>query len=221
MQKKVKLIIFDLDGTLADTIDAIREAVNDTLCRFGFPNVEREDVLAGINHGPRWLCRAMLPERFRADEEMVDRVLEYYHGAYAKTFDHTKETYDGIKETIAELKSRGYLLAVLSNKQDAYVRHLCASLFPENTFSAVSGSLPDLTKPDAALTLHLMKQAAPDLTPDECAFVGDSDVDIRTAENAKMLSVGVAWGYRGRDFLAQNRADIIIDRPAELLDIFC
>ena len=220
MKKKVKLIIFDLDGTLADTIDAIREAVNDTLCRFGFPEVERSDVLAGINHGPRWLCRAMLPEQFRDDEDMIDKVLKYYNGAYAKTFDHTKETYDGIKEAVAELKARGYLLAVLSNKQDAYVQQLCASLFPENTFAAVSGSLPSLTKPDAALTLHLVNQVSPELTPDDCAFVGDSDVDIRTAENAKMLSVGVAWGYRGRDFLTQNRADIIIDHPTELLDIF-
>ena len=77
-----------------------------------------------------------------------------------------------------------------------------------------------LTKPDASLTLQLMKQASPELAPDECAFVGDSDVDIRTAENAKMLSVGAAWGYRGRAFLEQNRAEIIIDHPSELLDVF-
>ncbi len=220
MRKKVKLIIFDLDGTLADTLYEIRDAVNKTLEYFNFPKVDYETVKRGINNGPRRLCAAMLPEDIASDEAFLDRFCDKYTEFYGEYYHKTDKIYDGITGAVAELALRGYKLAVLSNKQDAYVKHLIKKLFPNGEFCAAVGSLGELKKPDPELTLSLIKGIDPELLPESCAFVGDSDVDIKTAENAKILSVGAAWGYRGRDFLAQNRANIIIDHPSELLNIF-
>ena len=220
MLNKIKLIIFDLDGTLADTLWEIRDGINATLTAFGMSTVNYTTVKGGINNGPRKLCQAMLPEPQRNDEAFVDEFLARYNEEYGKVYMNTKKTYDGIRETVAELHRRGYRLAVLSNKQDSYVKALVANLFPDGEIEFALGSTGDLKKPDPALTLSLIKSVDPALTPRQCALVGDSDVDVLTARNAGAVSVGASWGYRGREFLERSHADIVIDHPEELTAVF-
>ena len=220
MLNKIKLIIFDLDGTLADTLWEIRDAMNAALGAYGLPTVNYSAVKRGINNGPRNLCLAMLPEDRRDDSAFVDEFLARYHEEYGKIYENTKKTYDGIHEAVEHLASRGYKLAVLSNKQDGYVKKMTAAFFPDGEFSAARGSDGVLKKPDPALTEELIRSVDPSLTPENCILVGDSDVDVKTAHNAGMLCIGASWGYRGRDLLEENHADIVIDNPEELTSIF-
>ena len=220
MLNKIKLIIFDLDGTLADTLWEIRDAMNAALGAYGLPTVNYSAVKRGINNGPRNLCLALLPESHSKDEAFVDEFLARYHEEYGKIYEKTKKTYDGIADAVRCLAARGYKLAVLSNKQDEYVKKMTAGFFPGGEFSAARGSDGVLKKPDPALTFELIHSIDPELTPECCVLVGDSDVDVKTAHNAGMICVGASWGYRGRDVLEENHADIVIDSPEELTAVF-
>ena len=222
MFSNIKAIIFDLDGTLADTIWQIREGANDARAEVGLSPVSYEDIKKGINAGVRQLVVTSIIDPARADDEAhIDDMQRRYLAAYGRVFDRTDKPYDGISEVVSCLKDKGYKLAVLSNKPDEFVRVLASKLFPENTFVTAKGPTENgPRKPDPALTLAVMHDIDPTLTPRECVFVGDSNVDIETAKNAGMYSVGVSWGYRGREFLKKYSPDEIIDAPHELLDLF-
>lgn len=213
---KKRLLIFDLDGTIADTIWSIREGVNLALEKYGFAKRGYEDIRRAIGNGAYELIRQSLPCEMRGDGELVMRVLADYDVLYADTCFHIDGCYAGMKEAITLLSERGYSLAVLSNKQDAYVRKIVAHLFPEGEIDLARGQTELPRKPDPTVPLMIAEQF--DVTPDECAFIGDSEVDVLTAKNAGMLSVAVSWGYRPRELLTD--ADIIIDTPQELASIF-
>ena len=214
--KRIKLLILDLDGTLADTIESIREGVNIAMHKHGYPERSYEQVRCAIGTGARELIRLSLPED--ASAELVDRVFRDYHTAYGETYAHCTECYEGIPESLLELKQRGYTLAVLSNKQDVYVKELVKILLPEGLIVSAAGQTDLPKKPDP--TVPLMIARALGFAPDEVAFVGDSEVDVLTGKNAGMLTVGCSWGYRDRAVLIESQADFVLDRPTELLEIF-
>lgn len=215
----IKAILFDLDGTLANTISALQHGINLTMRALGYPESTAEDVLAHINHGARQLIRLSLPEELQSDEDKVTEALALYNRMYEKTYMETDTTYEGIPEVITELNARGYKLAVLSNKQDEFVVRLCEQLLPEGSYVVARGqregvpTKPDPTAPRAVATLLGVE-------PSECAFVGDTHVDVMTAKNAGMMSVAVSWGYRPREVLEKAGAEVIVDRVPELLGVF-
>ena len=215
----LKAIIFDFDGTIADTISAIREGVNLTMEKYGYPQHTDSDVLTFINNGARMLIRRAMPEALRDDEELVTRVLADFDRLYGEVYHHTDRAYDGVVEAIRELHDRlGLKIAVLSNKQDAFVKRLCRQILPENCCEAaigVGGGSP--TKPDPRLTQSVLDALR--VTPEECLLVGDSDVDILTAKNAGLAHIGVSWGFRDECFLRDRGATLIAHTPAELLGI--
>lgn len=215
----IKAILFDLDGTLANTISALQHGINLTMRALGYPESTEEDVLAHINNGARQLIRLSLPEALQSDEEKVTEALALYNKMYEKTYMETDTTYDGIPEVLTELNARGYKVAVLSNKQDPFVVRLCEQLLPEGSYVIARGQREGVpTKPDPTAPLELADLLG--AAPSECAFVGDSNVDILTAKNAGMLAVGVSWGYRPREVLEETGADVIVDLVPELLDVF-
>lgn len=215
----IKAIIFDLDGTLADTIGSIRTAVNMAMRHYGFHEHDYEAVRRAIGNGARMLIRRLVPSDVAADESRVTEILNYYNACYAETYTEADTCYEGMKNAVLELHRRGYKLAVLSNKPDVYTVALTKILFPEGVMTIAQGQLDSVpTKPDPTAPLDIAARMG--VTADECAFVGDSEVDILTAKNAKMYSVGCAWGYRPREVLVETGADIIIDRPTQILDIF-
>ena len=215
----IKAIIFDLDGTLADTIGSIRTAVNIAMRHYGFHEHDYEAVRRAIGNGARMLIRRLVPSDVAADESRVTEILNYYNACYAETYTEADTCYKGMKNAVLELHRRGYKLAVLSNKPDVYTVALTKILFPEGVMTIAQGQLDSVpTKPDPTAPLDIAARLG--VTADECAFVGDSEVDILTAKNAKMYSVGCAWGYRPREVLVETGANIIIDRPTQILDIF-
>ena len=222
MFKNKKAVIFDFDGTLADTLYAIQDACNLTRAKLGLSPVTYEDVRLGINNGARNLVKAtVVPPESKTDEEYIDRAFELYNEAFFETYLNTDTPYDGIFEAVRELHARGYKLAVLSNKTDIFVKNLVKSIFGTELFPVAKGpSSQKIIKPDKRLTLETLAELDPTLTPEDCVLIGDSDVDIATAKNAGMASIGAAWGYRGRALLEQNGADTVIDSPFEIIGLF-
>lgn len=221
MLKGIKAIIFDFDGTVADTIPAIREAINASCAEIGKEPLSYEEVIAGINRGSRHLVKACLADTDRLDDEKyVDGLFDIYSKNYRKCYTNTKEPYAHIREALEALKSRGYRLAVLSNKPDIFLHTLTESVFGSELFEAIQGATKELAKPDSRLTFELLRQLDPDILPTECAVVGDSDIDILTAKEAGMTPVSVAWGYRSVEFLREHGAEIVINDPLELITLF-
>lgn len=213
----IKLIIFDLDGTLADTLDDIGDAVNSMLSELSFPTLTRRDMLANINRGARELIRRSLPEGARNDEELITRALLVYERCYALCYCKRTYLYQGIHDALSALSEKGIPLAVLSNKQDEFVRNIISTLLPDIPFSCVMGQgrFPTKPSPDAVSYITSLVGAA----PDETAFVGDSHIDMLTAKNSGSHAVGVTWGYRSREVLTENGAELLIDKADDLLKI--
>ena len=211
----LRAILFDFDGTLADTIPAIREGINLTMRLYGYPEHTEDEVRTFINFGARELVRRAMPRTLQSDEALVDRVLADYDRLYGGVCLHTNRCYDGMRELVCRLNEAGLKIGVLSNKQDHYVKALCKNVLSPNTYGAAQGVLLGKpAKPDPYLT-HLVTEAL-GVDPSECIMVGDSDVDVKTARNAGMLHVGVSWGYRDEAFLREAGADQIAHTPEEL-----
>ena len=215
---KIKLLIFDLDGTIADTIWSIREGVNMTLESYGMPTRSYDEIRMAIGNGARELIRRSVPEENACDTELVDKVFYDYNKNYGLTYTHIDGCYEGMREAMRTLKSRGYTLAVLSNKQDLYVKKIVELLFTDGIVSFAMGQTELPKKPDPTVPLMIARDLG--FAPEQTAFIGDSEVDVLTGINAKMMTVGCAWGYRGREVLEDAGADIVIDRASELENIF-
>ena len=215
---KKKLLIFDLDGTIADTVYSIRDGVNLTMQKYGFPDRSYDEIKRFIGNGARELIYLSMPEDKREDSALFERVLADYDAFYGQTYDRVEACYDGMEHALRTLKVRGYTLAVLSNKQDEYVKKIMAYLFEKDFFIDTRGQTELPRKPDP--TVPLMIASAAGVAAEDCAFIGDSDVDVLTGKNAGMATVACSWGYRPRELLLERGADFLIDAPCELLDIF-
>ena len=212
----IRAIVFDFDGTLADTIPAIREGLNATMRHFGFPEHSLEAVRSFINFGARELVRSALPTEKQTDAAFVEEALEIYEGFYGKTYLHTRETYAGLSELVRELHDlHGMKIGVLSNKEHLFVCNLVEQVLDAGICEAVQGNIPDKpAKPDPYLSRRVAEALG--VATEECIMVGDSDVDIRTAKNAGMIPVSVSWGYRDADFLRERGAEYIVTTAEEL-----
>ena len=184
----IKAVIFDLDGTLCDTMEDLLTAMNAMLRSFGWPERTRGELLRFINRGARAFVADSMPEGSHSspDDEIVSRALKVYNDCYAACCGDKTVPYEGIKETLIGL-SKKYALGVLSNKQEPFVR-----LIIDRCLSELGAE------------------------PSECVFVGDSDVDMRTGNNAGMISLGVLWGYRDRATLEGAGAAALCEKPADL-----
>ncbi len=219
MRSYIKALVFDLDGTLADTIPAITEAVNMTLSYLGFPTHTKEEVKSFIGKGPRHLIKKSLPQDLvDSDPSIIDTALALYDKMYAKTYLDTDELYDGMEEAILEL-SKYYKIAVLSNKQDEYVKKLIKQLLPEGICEIARGTIQGIpAKPDPTTALEIAKELG--VPPYECILIGDSDIDIKTAKNAEFEILSVSWGYASKSKLINNGAIEIVNNPNELVEYF-
>ncbi len=208
--------IFDLDGTLCDTIGDLRTAMNEMLRQCGLPEVSREVVLSSINTGAREFVRGCLPTALQNDEHMLDRCLAIYKECYLRHYLDSTYAYAGMNELIAELSAAGMKLGVLSNKQDVMTKAIVKALYGYTGFDerAVWGQAFLPHKPDPSAAIYIAGTFC--LKPGEIAFIGDSNVDMQTANNAGMHSIGVTWGYRPADVLLAAGAKTLCSTPAEL-----
>lgn len=208
----IKTVIFDLDGTLLDTLKDLQESVNHTLAHYEYPLRTLDEVRNFVGNGVRVLLTRAFPAG--TSDAMIEEALVIFREHYSvHMYDHTC-LYDGIETMLFDLKEAGYRLAIVSNKMDSAVKDLAASFF-NGTIDLAIGAPKEHKKPDPYTVLKVMKNFS--CTPEECIYVGDSEVDIQTARNASLRCVGVAWGFRGHDFLKEHGTDFIIDHPSELL----
>lgn len=209
------LIIFDLDGTLLNTIDDLGHACNHALTQSGFPTHAIEDYPSLVGNGVKNLIRRSLPENERT-EENVERVYTAFIPYYdAHNADYTRP-YDGVMELLQTLKKRGHTLAVASNKYQAATEKIVNQLFP-GIFEVVLGEREGIArKPDPQIVYDIFQ--ATRTTPNALAtlYVGDSLVDMETAKNANVPFVACSWGFVSREALMKASATHIIDYPAEL-----
>lgn len=213
----IRLVIFDLDGTLLDTIGDLSAACDAVLAARGLPRHSEEGYRRMIGNGIRRLVERALPESMR-DETTVESVRRQFVEYYIDHIDIHTRPYDGIQELVRELSARGVLLAVVSNKFQRGTEMLIRRFFGDTEFVAVFGQREGVPlKPDPQSDMEILRMTGVD--PSECVHVGDSQVDMATARAAGVHSTGVSWGFRPREELVASGAEHIADSAAELLDI--
>ncbi len=207
----IKTVIFDLDGTLLNTLQDLAEATNFALAKFNYPPRTVDEVRTFVGNGVRKLIERAVPQGC----ENVDECLQIFKENYSKNmYNHTKP-YDSIIEILKEMHNDNLKIAVVSNKFDAAVKELCEIYF-KNLVDIAIGQADDVPKkpaPDGVF--KAMKYLG--AVADSSIYVGDSDVDVQTAENAKLKCIGVTWGFRSKEYL--KGADFIVDNPREILKI--
>ena len=206
--------IFDLDGTLLDTLEDIKDAVNVTMAAFGFPERSLEEVRSFVGNGAAKLLERSLPSGRTGD---FDRILAFYDEYYTAHSLIKTAPYPGVHEVLRELCRREVKLAVVSNKQDPAVKLLVRRFFGD-TVSVAIGERPGVRIKPAPDTAEAAMRELISL-PEECVYVGDSDVDLLSARAAGVDSVSVTWGFRTEAFLRSRGAERLISSPKELLDI--
>lgn len=216
MKKKIKAILFDLDGTLLNTIDDLASAVNYTLTTLNYPTFAVDEYKYKVGNGMRKLIERSLPENHKTNQE-IDKALSVFMPYYNEHKMDKTAPYDGITELLEELKKRGIKTAVVTNKAHSAAKALIDEVFP-GLFDEVTGQKDGVpTKPNPIAVFNTVDALG--VTADECLFVGDSGVDMQTAKNAGIFAVGVLWGFRKADELNQNGADAIISIPMQLLEL--
>ncbi len=213
----IKACLFDLDGTLLDTLTSINDRLNETLLRHGLRPISRNEARAFVGDGARELViRAIGSQMKNAPDALIDGVHADYVSYYNGDFARDTEAYDGIRELLSELKSKGIRLAVISNKPHNTVKQLC-ELFFGTDFEIVLGAregVPLKPSPDAVYGIC----NALGVLPSETAYFGDTGVDMKTARNyGAGVAFGVLWGFRDKDELSSAGADVLISHPLDAL----
>ncbi len=207
--------IFDLDGTLLDTLEDLYLATNAALERHSLPSRTRDEVKMFVGNGVEMLIRRAVPTG--TDESVIQGVLTDFKTAYAAICeDHTKP-YDGILPLLRALGDKGIRVAVVSNKFDAATKQLCKKYFGELVKVAIGEQAGVRKKPAPDTVIEALTRLG--VTADRAVYVGDSDVDIETAKNCGMPCISVTWGLRDEDFLRAHGATTLIHSPEELLPL--
>ncbi len=208
-------IIFDLDGTLLDTLDDLMEAANYALAQMGYPSRSREEIQSFVGNGVAKLMERAVPAGTSPDQ--TARALEIFKPYYELHRKDKTAPYPGILDALQTLRSKGCKLAVVSNKFDAAVKSLAQDYFPGLMDLAAgeneAGGIPK--KPSPIMVLQTMAALGAD--PARSVYVGDSDVDLQTAKNAGLPCISVTWGFRSQDFLIQHGASVFAHHPQELV----
>ena len=213
--KRKKLIVFDMDGTILDTLDDLKESLNVTFRKFGFPERTKEEVRRFVGNGIPKLIERAVPAGTEASvqEKVLKAFLEYYQ-VHCNDFTHA---YEGIPELMEWLKEQGYLIAVASNKAAPAVGKLCDIYFDGLVDFAV-GDLPGQEKKPAPDMVNRVL-ATLQIDKEEAVYIGDSEVDIATAGNAGLDCIVVTWGFRDRDLLDKNGGRIFADTTEQINNI--
>jgi phosphoglycolate phosphatase len=206
-------ILFDLDGTLLNTLEDIADGVNYALRKLNFPERSLDEIKYFIGNGVVKLIDRAVPSGTTEEDKAACLALnKEYYSAHVNL---RTQPYEGIMPLLKALKEKGYKVAVISNKYDSAVKDLCKLYFSDYITVAVGNRAGVPTKPAPDCVYTALEELG--CTLEQAVFVGDSDVDVHTGHNAGLKCIGVSWGFRGREFLEKEGADIVIDHPKEFL----
>ena len=218
-----KALIFDLDGTLMNTLDDLHESVSYALREAGLKPNQKQDTRRYLGNGIRNLVKRSVEHTCpTADEVLKERVLDTFRTYYVAHSMEKTMPYEGVGEMLQACKRRGYLTAIVSNKLDPAVQDLYQAFFADVVDVAIGETPAVKRKPapdmvyEAIRRLSLL-QGEP-IQKEECIYVGDSEVDLQTAKNAGLPCISVSWGFREKTFLMEQGAQVIIDRPEEIFE---
>lgn len=213
-----KACIFDLDGTLTDTLESLTYSVNATLHELNLPAITSEQCKSFVGSGARFLIERAL--QASGDQELVhiEEAMKIYERIFKVNCTYHVAPYEGIVDMLKVLKEAGVKLAVLSNKPHLQTVDVVAEFFENGTFAHVQGQQEGVPrKPDPTATFMIAEKLCVD--PSECVYIGDSDVDMQTGNAAGMETVGVSWGFRPKEMLIEHGAKHTINHPEELISI--
>lgn len=208
-------VIFDLDGTLLNTLEDLADSVNMVLENEGYEPRTKEEIREFIGNGVKMLMERSLPPG--TTEAEVLRCLSLFRTVYLKNMQNKTKPYDGIPAVLEKLKEMGVKIGVVSNKPHEATQEICKRYFHENIDAAIGDNPDRRNKPEPDNVYEALKQLGAE--KDRTLYAGDSDVDMYTAQNAGLDSAGVTWGYRSLATLAEAGADYIIDEPDQLIDL--
>jgi phosphoglycolate phosphatase len=219
LRMRFKAVLFDLDGTLLDTIEDLSDAMNAVLVSRGLPTHDASAYRRFVGDGVRNLVIRSIPEAMRAEAVFISECAEGMREIYAKCWKAKTRPYRGIPELLSELAGRDVKMAVLSNKSDDLVEAMLAFYFKETHFDAAFGKRPAFPlKPDPAVALEIGGLLG--VPPEAFAYLGDTDTDMLTARAAGMYPVGALWGFRSESELRNTGARLLVREPLELLQLF-
>jgi phosphoglycolate phosphatase len=209
----INTVIFDLDGTLLNTLHDLTDSVNYALEQFGFPLRSVEEIRQFVGNGVKVLLDLAVPNN--TPPEITHECLNLYKVHYNTNMQNKTKPYEGILDLLHNLKEMGIKLAVVSNKYDAAVKSLCKDYYSDYIIIAIGESSEVAKKPAPDSVYTALSKL--DSVKEEAIYVGDSEVDVRTAHNAGVPCIGVTWGFRSREVLSREGAEMIIDTPSELI----
>ncbi|MBQ2655274.1 MAG: HAD family hydrolase [Erysipelotrichaceae bacterium] len=211
-----KGVIFDLDGTTLYTLTDITTSFNTALKEFGFPQKSEDEIRMGVGMGFRILVDNIVPKD--TDEKIKDAIALRYKEIYSSNYYIHTRPYEGMRETLEKLRDLGVKMAVNSNKSDIFVKDLIARNFPGIEFVDVTGSIEGVAlKPDPQAARMILDKMGIDAS--EAAYIGDSDIDMKTGVNAGMLTIGCLWGYRDEKVLKEAGAMALAEKPEDILKL--
>lgn len=212
---KYQLVIFDLDGTILNTLEDLTDSVNFALRKCGLPEHSIENVRQFVGNGIRKLMERAVPSG--SDVQMIDKVHETFTAYYKEHCADKTRPYDGILETLLHLKELGYKLAVVSNKADYGVQELCKQYY-DGIFDYAVGEREGIKKKPAPDSVNEVLDKM-HVSRNQAVYVGDSEVDIETASNAQMDCIVVEWGFRKKEFLIERGAKVMVSEPSQIEEI--
>jgi phosphoglycolate phosphatase len=213
--KRYDTVIFDLDGTLLNTLDDLTDSVNYALALHGFPCRKMDEIRSFVGNGVANLMELSISGGL--DNPKYENCLADFRSHYSGNLQNKTDAYEGIMELLEQLSKEDYKLAIVSNKFDKAVKGLNKVYFGEYIKVAIGESEGICKKPAPDTVLKALEELGS--TADKAVYVGDSEVDAQAAKNSGIMFVGVTWGFRDREVLEQEGADYIIDRPQELLKV--
>ena len=208
-------IIFDLDGTLLNTLEDLYTSFNYAIESFGYPKRTMNEIKSFVGNGIKKAIERALPKEVEEDE--LNKIIEVFKTYYTNNMYIKTKAYEGILQLLKELKAKGFKLAVVSNKYDNAVKTLCKKYFDEYIDIAIGEGNGINKKPDPKGVLKAIKEL--DSTKDKSIYIGDSEVDIQTAENVGIPCISVLWGFKDKEFLINNNAKIFAEKPKDIIEI--
>lgn len=212
--KKFNAIIFDMDGTLLNTIEDIADSVNYILNKYGYPQRTYKEILSFVGNGSERLMELSLPDGYKTPN--FNQCFEEYKRYYLEHNNIKTSPYEGIIKLLKELSEKNYKLAIVSNKNDDNIKILNKIYFGDYIKTAIGQSQEVKRKPAPDMVYNALKELDADI--EHAVYIGDSEVDIYTAKNANIPCVSVCWGFRDKEFLKEQGAKYLIDEPYELLE---